>query len=58
MTTGLVPLAWLGGCPGGRSWAWVDPVPGSVRLLLVCFPTALAIAAVATISAIHATRTG
>ena len=58
MTTGLVPFAWLGRLSESRSWAWVEPVPGSVRLLLVCFPTALAIAAVAIITAIQATRTG
>jgi hypothetical protein len=37
-TIGLVPFAWLGSLSWSRSWAFVEPVPGSVRLWLVCEP--------------------
>src|SRR6476620_4344112 len=57
MTTGLVPFASLGRLSLSRFWASVDPVPGRVRLLLVCFPTAFANATKATSSASHATAT-
>ncbi len=39
-TIGLVPLAWLGSGSWSRSCARVEPVPGSVRLSLICSPAA------------------
>ena len=40
MTTGLVPFAWSGRLSWSRSWASVEPVPGSDRLSLLALPTA------------------
>ena len=58
ITTGLVPLAWSGRWSDSRFWALVEPVPGSVRLSLVCSPTTLAITAIAITAATHSPITG
>jgi hypothetical protein len=58
ITTGLVPLAWVGRWSDSRFWALVEPVPGSVRLSLVFSPTTLATTAIAMTAAIHSPITG
>jgi hypothetical protein len=58
ITTGLVPLAWVGRWFESRSCAFVEPVPGSVRLSLVFSPAALATSATAITAITHAAITG
>ena len=58
ITTGLVPLAWLGRWSDSRFWALVEPVPGSVRLSLVFSPTTLATTAIAITAATQRPITG